>query len=113
MRNRITQFKLIQMSNNNSPVEQVVSAELKDGELHIVKQVPGQVMNLKGRSFTPNRVWKEVYGVADGKVVLNRTVGEVPENTQVRKVSVPASTSNKKKLPPKKKNSDVQELQPE
>lgn len=69
---------------------------LKDGKLEVIKREPSNqcyaVYRTDGRSTqVPDKVWKEIYGVKDGKIVLEQTIDAevIPEKYTPEVLSFP------------------------
>lgn len=77
------------MFNNNT----LHSVQLKDGKLHVIhRQLSGQVLLSYPAQPAPDKVWKEIYGVKNGEIVLEDTIDGVhrPERTVPESIEFPS-----------------------
>lgn len=87
--------------NYTLPVIKIVSIELKDsGKLEIIKRQPQNIIQSYGNNYcsVPDSVWKETYGVKEGKIFLESVIlgSVIPETTIPEQISFPDDLENKK-----------------
>lgn len=58
-----------QTNNTLNPLQQVVSAKFANGKIEIIIREKNIFIN-----GVPDRVWKEIYGVKRGEIVLEKTI---------------------------------------